>query len=355
MGMHSLWTDTQIIGAGLPATIRGYSDTATHMELYFHTHGDQNRLFYMSLAEPRRWTADVVNGVATFELSADEVQVGRFTLVAAGGIGRAGLLPSPRAVHFQAIDSHTALRHGTTRDNIGGSGEATMVGFTSRINPDTIRAYQRNAGGEEIALVLTRHQAGTHWLMPYGVRFNGIAGSGDERANILRGLQFEALPGFTFELSLQENLHMGGQPPASWAASPAAQLVGPYPHWRPSGTGARPTDQPLNPINNRGTNFDIGLTYTLTENTLTIDFSAPVNPRDFGIGFDFSEDFSLEWNDESTRLVVTFDDIPKDEIERIYGIRDLNMYIIRVRAADGTLPMDVINTPIRVQFSSAAR
>jgi hypothetical protein len=221
-----------------------------------------------------------------------------------------------------------------------------MIGFTSRINPETIRAYLRNADGDENEVIPSLFQGGGHWLMPYGVRLGGIAGTGPERAYILRGLQFEAMPGFTFELSMQESFHAGDQPPAIWAASPATQNIGPYPHWRAGGTGARPTAEPLAPVQNRDTRFNITMSHSLNEGERTwrIQFSGALNPRDFGIGFNFSDDFTLEWNDENTELIITFNSFTPGYNE------ELVMYILRARTADGTTNLDVINTPIRYAF-----
>jgi hypothetical protein len=280
----------------------------------------------------------------TFELSGEEVPVGRFELGASGDHTNTGNVEQSRSVFFQAIDVHTALRHGTTRDNVGGGANSTMIGFTSRINPETLRAYQRNADGEENQINPSLHQSGGHWMMPYGVRLGAIPGAGPERAHILRGLQFEAMPGFTFELSLQESFHVGDQPPAIWPASPAVQNIGPYPHWRAGGTGQRPTEEPLPMIQNRESRFNITMQHSFTIGetpTWWIQFSDAINPRDFGIGFNFSDNFTLEWNDENTELAIHFDNItPRDGNELV-------MYIFRARTADGTTNLDVINTPIR--------
>lgn len=341
-GVHKIWTDTQIIGAGLPAEITAFTD-APFVELILWSHGDGNRLSPTAPRELGHWSADVTDGVAIFELSADEVKVGRFEL-AARSVGRDGERLAERSVFFHAIDAHTALRHGTTRDNVGGAGNSTIIGFTSRVNPETLRAYLRDAYGEETAVIPTRHQTNGHWLMPYGVRLGAIPGTGNERAYILRGLQFEAMTGFTFELSLQENLHTEGQPAAIWAASEAAQIVTPYPHWRAGGTGLRPSPW-IPPAENRRSDFNIGVAVSAPDHPnmkfWQIDFTAPVNPRDFGIGFNFSENFWLYWREGYTRLAVEFFDYdPRRDGERV-------MYIFRARAYGSNDDFAVINTPIR--------
>jgi hypothetical protein len=351
---HTLWTDSQIIGEGLPATITAVT-TAENVELILWSHGGDNLLWNTPPVELGRWSepeltralSGTIRGNMyewTFELAAEEVQIGRFELVASGVHANTGNNEESRSVFFQSIDSHTALRHGTTRDNVGGGANSTMIGFTSRINPETVRAYQRNAYGEENALSPATHQGGGHWIMPYGVRLGGISGMGSERAHILRGLQFEAMPGFTFELSLQETFHVGDQPPAIWAASPAVQNIGPYPHWRAGGTGARPTAEALPITQNRDSHFNITMQHSFTPADTPfwhIQFSAPLNPRDFGIGFSFSDNFTLSWNENNTELTIYFNNItPRDG-------SDLTMYIFRARAEDGNTNLHVINTPIR--------
>jgi hypothetical protein len=354
----TLWTNTQFVTAGYPAVITAYTD-ADYVELILWTHGDGNRLWGEENPPEQqrlgRWWRPVENGAATFELDEVDVRVGRFELrTATGGLMNASNWVDTRSVFFQGIDAHTALRHGTTRDNIGGVGGATMIGFTSRVNPETLRSYQRNENGEEIALTLSRHQAGGNWLMPYGVRLGGIPGTGPERAYILRGLQFETMQGFTFELSLQENLHTADQPAAIWNPSPEVQAIGPYPHWRPGGTGARPTADPLPPAANRPSLFNINVTADWIVNyeaggdnspvshSLSIKFDAPVNPRDFGIGFNL-DNFYLTWNQDNTQLQIDppFSTMPEDEII---------MYIFRLRAEGANDNTDVINTPIRHTF-----
>jgi hypothetical protein len=363
-GAHTLWTDAQIISGELFTRFNVYtsaqklglliwSENAEEREWWYDNYrsqfGDDGRFDPDNLPSGvEYWYIGVRNGVARIDIDSfgvpDEMSpltTARYEFIAYGGD------LEPRIIFVQAIDVHTALRHGTTRDNVGGAGNATMVGFTSRINPDTVRAYQRDADGNETEVNLSRHQAGGHWIMPYGVRFGGITGAGDERAHILRGLQFEAMPGFTFELSLQENLHTQDQTPAIWAASPATQIIGPYPHWRPGGTGARPTAEPLPPAANRRSTFDTTLTHSFTtisaeHHEWQITFSNPINPRDFGIGFNFSENFALHWNDDNTSLTISFN--------HYIGIQEgdeLIMYIFRARAYGTNDWGSVINTPIR--------
>ena len=349
-GSHTLWTPNQHVTEGFPATITAYSN-APNVELILWSHGDGNRLWDVSPVEIDRWTAPVVGGVATFYLSAEEVQIGRYELRTVGNLDN-------RSAFVQGVDTHTLLRSGSTTDNIGvnnagagfsGAEGGIMFGFTSRINPN-VQIFATGLDGLEEQRNASTSQAATgdNWIVPYGIRVGGIAGTGNDRWYTFRNLQFEALPDFTFEVSFQHNLNNVSQPPTSWQASPPVQIIGPYPHWRGSGTGARPTTEPLAPMANRSTTFDIDLTHTLVDNVWTIDFSAPVNPRDFGIGFNFSTDFTLDWNADSTQLEVTF-----NNFEPALG-QDLTMYIMRLMPESVTgAPAELqgaINAPIRHSF-----
>jgi hypothetical protein len=359
-GAHTLWTDAQIVSGEYLSSFEIYSD-APDVEIFFWSNDERGSdewfISHLSICRdcgcfdrenlPRALAYSLSpvhhSGVNLVIINEQFLMCPEMDFDEPLGTGRVEIRTArgelePRSIFVQVIDSHTALRHGTTRDNVGG-GNATMVGFTSRINRETVRAYQRDADGNETQINPTLHQGGGHWLMPYGVRFGGISGTGDERAHILRGLQFEAMPGFTFELSLQENLHTQDQPPAVWIASPAAQIVGPYPHWRPGGTGARPTASPLPPAENRRTNFDTTFTVEPSATEWTINFSAPLNPRDFGIGFNFSENFTLNWHENNSRLTISFNDV-NENLPR-------TMYIFRARAENTNTWQDVINTPIK--------
>ncbi|MCL2284993.1 MAG: hypothetical protein FWC32_01350, partial [Firmicutes bacterium] len=329
-GYYAVWTETVHVTEGLPATVVAHTTApdGTVVTLTARSTGDQNRLWNRNgNAAPvvlDTWTAVVSGGQAIFNIPPTEVQIGRYELSVPNG---------GRSAFFQGIDVHTALRSGSTQDNIGGSA-ATLFGFTSTlVNRDELQLFILPPTGEEVPVTATTWQGGGNWITPWGVRIQGTTGTG---AYILRNLQFEAMPGFTFEMSFQQNLHVGGwntgQPdqPAIWRPSPAVQHIGPYPHWLASGTGARPHGNEIGTIDNRPTNFSAHPTsHTLVNNVWTIEFPAAINPRDFGIGFNFSGDFTLAWSNDNTQLDITFNDF-----DPAHG-QELVMYISRIRAAEG--------------------
>jgi hypothetical protein len=169
------------------------------------------------------------------------------------------------------------------------------------------------------------------------------------------------MAGFNFEISFQQSVNAGGWPapdvPVIWNASPAVQNIGPYPHWRPGGTGAIPIPEPLNPSQNRTTGFEATLEHMLIKNgnntveAWEIEFSEPMNPRDFGIGFDFGGTFDLEWSNNNEMLTITFAD------GTVADGQELNMWIMRLRddrPATGNSAAQmvrVMNEPIHHSFT----
>lgn len=343
-GVHLLYTENKLVSEGLPATITAHTD-APYVELIIWSHGDGNRLWGVENPpfELDRFKVAAIDGIATFNLSADEVQIGRYELRTSGGD------LEDRSVYFQGIDVRTAVRNAPTSDNIGSAN--AMFGFTSRILPN-VEVYTTNATGETTRLQgdTTPNMTNT-WIMPYGVRVPAIPGVGPDRFYTLRNLQFEAVPGFTFQMMFQENLNLGGWPnpdvPIIWNASPAVQHIGPYPHFRPGGNAPAswglPNATHMGYSENRSTQFEATIlnhegvgTFDEERGVWTeltswiIEFSEPMNPRDFGIGFDFSTDFELIWSNENATLTINFNDfLPNLNPADNY----LNMHIIRLRDA----------------------
>ena len=326
-GYDAIWTETVNVGAGMPVTIVAHTTApdGAIVELILRNMGNNNHLWNRNgnpaPTELNRWSAAVSNGVATFNLTGSEVEIGRYELTVYNR-------PS-RSAFFQGLDVHTALNSGSTTDSIGGAA-AILFGFGSRIvNQDNLRIYSRTTAGVEASLSFTTWQGSGNWVTDWGARLQGVSGAS---SYIMRGLQFETMPGFTFEAAFQMDMNNVSQPPSRWAASPETQHIGPYPHWLASGTGARPHGNAIGTRPQRNTNFAVTLTHTLVGNEWTIDFSSPVNRRDFAIGFNFSQDFTLSWDTAAnaatgTQLVITFNDFAP-----IPG-QELVMYIFRITTA----------------------
>jgi hypothetical protein len=124
-------------------------------------------------------------------------------------------------------------------------------------------------------------------------------------------------------------------------ATPQVQHIGPYPHFQPAGNAewGLPTPAGAGFAPTRTTNFNPTLTHEgigLRDSvgnwerldSWVITFSEPINPRDFGIGFNFSTDFTLDWNETHTVLTVNF-----NNFEPANSNDELTMHIIRLRSA----------------------
>ena len=334
-GTHAVWTTNEYVTEGFPAVITAHTDAVGSLELILWSHGDGNLLWGADSlnipVEINRWTAPIIGGTATFALSAEDVKIGRYELTT-GNV-------NDQSAFFHGIDVATALRSGPTQDNIAGPGGSMMLGFTSRVNDDL--EVWVGEGDAVTQRTLSPYQSfnSDNWLMNYGVRLAPIPGTGANRWYSLRNVQFEALPGVTFEVNFQQSLNTGGWPnpdmAVSWQASEAVQNIGPYPHWRPGGNvaGNRPVAAPLPYMANRTTQFEAALTHSLDINAglveaWIIDFSEPMNPREIGIGFDFGGAFTLEWSNNNETLTVRFASPVSVSTGDI-----INMYIMRLRDA----------------------
>jgi len=358
-GTNAVWTTNEYITEGFPATIAADTNASGYLQLILWSHGDGNLLWGADPAnapvELNRWTAPIIDGTATFNLSADEVGIGRYELTTGN--------PNDRSAFFHGIDIATALRSGPTQDNIGGLGGSMMLGFTSRVNRDLEVWVGQDGNVTQRTLSPYQSFNSDNWLMNYGVRLAAIPGAGANRWYSLRNVQFEAMPGVTFEINFQQTLNTGGWPApdmaVSWQASEAVQNIGPYPHWRPGGTGARPSNLPLPYMQNRTTQFEAVLTHSLEINPESnlveawiIDFSEPMNPREIGIGFDFGGAFNLVWSNNYETLTINFESPVNTNSDDV-----LNMYIMRLRdartAAGGNAVQHnarTINQPIHYYF-----
>ncbi|MCL1843686.1 MAG: Ig-like domain-containing protein [Defluviitaleaceae bacterium] len=336
-GVHAVWTNTVHVTEGFPATIVANTSApdGSTMNLILRDQGDRNRLRSVRMGilptEIDRWTATVSNGQATFNLSADDIRLGRYELVVEG--------VQSNSAYFQGIDTHTAMRSGVTRDAVR---DGVQIGFTSRVvNTENLRLHTSNAAGEISAQLpaQTWQQDGQNWITPYGVRFGSpVAGVGAQRAFILRGLEMEALPGITFEMAFQASFYgtgNSGQMPSIWQASPAAARVGSYPYFRPAGNSpdwGNASGEPMTSPALRATTFPYNpadFIHELNGNTWTITFPGAINIRDFGIGFNVP-DFSLAWSEGNTVLTVTFNSLSLQTGDVV------EMYINRIRSGAAT-------------------
>ncbi len=328
-GKYTLWTENEIVTEGIPATIKVHSDAP------------QVRLTILDADnKPTEavWTADVVNGTAVLNLTAKQVKIGRYEITTIGSA------KDSKTVYFQGVDAATALRHGTARND---NGAAVMYGFTSKINKDLVEVY---ADGNRLTQSF-QEDTEQSWILNYGVTTNP-----NENNRIpnnafsvisLKKLQMEAMPGYTFEISIDKAKLANNQETVSWNASAAVQKIGPQPSWPPypnslTDNGTRP----LRPATTTNFSADVEFSWNdLVElvpgDKLKITFSEPMYKGDFGVGFDFSDDFTLSWAEDSKSVEVTFNNVIKGKGEFC------NIYVMRLRDIAGNM----IAAPIHHSFT----
>jgi|GEM_PF-283488 len=327
-GKYTLWTENEIITEGIPATIKVHSD-AQQVKLTILDADNKPTDF--------TWTANVVSGTAVFNLKAEQVKIGRYEITTVGSA------KDSKTVYFQGVDIATALRHGTAQND---NGKSVMYGFTSKINKDMVEVY---ADGNKLTKSL-QEDAEQAWILNYGVTTNPNENNRilNNAFNVatLKKLQMEAMPGYTFEISIDKSKLPSNQETVIWNASAAVQKIGPQPSWPPYPNSL--TDdgtRPLRPATT--TNFSADIDFSLNDlvdlvpgSKLNITFSEAMNSGDFGVGFDFSDDFSLAWAEDNKSVEVTFNDITKGKGEVC------NIYIMRLRDAAGNM----IAAPIHHSF-----
>jgi hypothetical protein len=158
----------------------------------------------------------------------------------------------------------------------------------------------------------------------------------------LKNLALEALPGCVFQLSLDltgtrvKNLFAGGalegralSPQGERPTWNASHLKsGPAPEWPeyPSGlhdTGERPDRIPT------VSSFDISIYHEKnSDGSVTLYFSAPVNPKEFGIGFDRALTWETVWTPYNMSVTLRF-------AEELEG--ELTLYLFRLADADNNM------------------
>jgi len=330
-GKYVLWSDIQAVTEGIPATITAHSDAAAVM---------------MTAPSGAVYTVETVNGVAVFKLTASQVEEGRYSL------DTVGTDKDSNTVYFQGMYLPDALRHGITVNNTGGAGSPPVYGFTSKINKDTIQLFR---DGVQIPATVNEGAkmddgAGNMvaipgYIMSYGARLDN---SPAYNVATLKHLQLESMPGYTFEVSFDRNVFMsfpagssaaGSREKPSWASADTA--VGPQPEWPPFPNTTTDTGDRSVPAKTT-TNFRTAITCSLSGNEVdkdvnefTLNFSTPVNKNELGIGFDFTDDWTLNWAEDNKSVTVKFDNSKLD-----WG-KTCNIIIFRLRDMD----KNMIGTP----------
>ncbi|QAY65135.1 S-layer homology domain-containing protein [Paenibacillus protaetiae] len=305
-GKYTLYTTNELLTAGYAATVKAYSN-APRVQL------DTGSGVY---------TADVKNGIATFNLKANQVTQGRYTLSTIGGD------EDTQTVYLQCYDLTSILRTSITGDDTGD--QRWVFGFTSKVDPDAIKMFANNTPipaskneGEEPG-----------WILSYGASINtGYSSADADGSNVkhffqdevsdfpasytantnrvvrLEDVVLESLPNFNFQFSYDINMAKSVLKP-SW---PSTNIkIGPSPDWpvypnKNTDTGERPEQLPW-PATSLGAvafNPDNAKITTQTNN-VTIGFENPMDTQNIGFGTNFADDYTLSWNEDNTKLTIGF-------------------------------------------------
>lgn len=331
-GKYALWSEDTYVTAGLSRV------------LTFHTDAQQVSL---TLPDGSRLVRSALRGVATFSLTAAQAQTGRYVAEATGrGAGR-------KVVELAGLSLSDALRHGLNLTS--GVPEGMSVGFSSPLAnywsaDDPVEMY---VNGSQITTSIWDDGEHQGYTERYGASLKVLGappGPWDGTVNFIfsvKNLKLQALPGFTFAVDIpltKTQVPAFAAPPTDGYSSP----LGEAPSWNSedlqntpySGnfhgrwplypdyagdTGARPVSVPTQ------TGFNTTITVSDASATgLTLVFSGPLNPDQFGVGLDAVSSWTAQWAADSASVRITYG-TPVSPRE------DVNIIVFRAVDTDGNM------------------
>ncbi len=311
-GEYTLWSEDTYVTAGMPRV------------LTFHTDAHQ---VYLTLPDGSRLMSAAPHGVATFSLTAAQAQTGRY-VAETKGVAKAHKL-----IELAGFSLSDALRHGLNLTS--GVPEGMAVGFSSPLAnywsaDDPVEMYVNGS-----RLTASIYDDGEHqgYIERYGASLKvpgAPAGPWDGTVNFVfsvKNLKLQALPGFTFAVDIsltKTQVPAFAGPPTDGFSSP----LGETPSWNSqdlqntplSGnfhgrwplypdyagdTSARPISIPTQ------TAFDTTITVSDASATgLTLRFSQPLNPNEFGAGLDAVSSWTTQWAAGNASVRITYGSPP---------------------------------------------
>ncbi|MBO0868452.1 MAG: hypothetical protein J2P15_07790, partial [Micromonosporaceae bacterium] len=307
-GQYTLWSEDNYLTAGRPRT------------LTFHT--DANQVI-LTLPDGQRLMNSAPHGVAAFALSAAQTTIGRYVAQTKGET------KAPKSIEVAGFSFADALRHGLNLQS--GVPNGMSVGFSSPVANygsagDPVRM---SVNGSPVSASV--YEDGNHdgYLEKFGagLELSGApAGPWDGTVSFVLGvsnIKLEALPGFTLAVNLtltktQVPNFFGqlvngyasqfGETP-SWNSTNlqntpiSGNFNGRWPLYpnTTTDTGARPTSVPTR------TAFDTTITATDADAAgVTVRFSGPLNPNEFGLGLDRVSSWTTQWSADNTSVRITY-------------------------------------------------
>jgi hypothetical protein len=329
---YTLWSEDTFVTAGMPRVLR------------FHTDAHQA---YLTLPDGSRLMSAAPHGVATFSLTAAQTQTGRYVAEARGD-GKAH-----KQIELAGFSLSDALRHGLNLTSGVPSGMA--VGFSSPL------ANYGSADGPPAMYIngspLTKSifDDGNHqgYIERFGASLKlpgAPTGPWDGTVSFqlsVQNIKLQALPGFTFAVDIPLTKatvpNFFGQPTdgftsplgetPSWNSQDlqntplSGNFHGRWPMYPNSvdDTGARPVSIP------NQTAFSATITVSdASAAGVTLRFSEPLNPNEFGVGLDPVSSWTTQWaaDNASARIAYGKPLAPRE---------DVNLLVFRAVDAAGNM------------------
>jgi hypothetical protein len=307
-GKYALSSEDTYVTAGFPRV------------LTFRT--DANQVF-LTLPDGSRLMSAAPHGVATFSLTAAQAQTGRYVAQTKG------VDSDPKVIELAGFSLSDALRHGLNLTS--GVPEGMSVGFSSPLanywSADDPVELQVNGS----PLTTSIWDDGQHqgYIERYGASLKvpgAPPGPWDGTVNFVfsvKNIKLQALPGFTFAVDIpltKTQVPAFAAPPTDGFSSP----LGEAPSWNSTDlqntplsgnfhgdwplypdyvgdTGARPVCVPTQ------TGFDTTITVTdASASGLTLAFSGPLNPDQFGIGLDAVSSWTMQWASGNSAVRIDY-------------------------------------------------
>lgn len=338
-GKYVLWSEDTYVTAGMPRV------------LTFHTDAHQ---VYLTLPDGSRLMEAAPHGVATFALTADQAQAGRFVAETKG------VDKDHRRIELAGFSLSDALRHGLNLTS--GVPDGMAVGFSSPLanwasSDSPVQLYVN--GGLLTASIADdgQHQG---YIERYGASLKlpgAPAGPWDGSTLFrfaVRNIRLQALPGFTFAVELRlaktrvpnffGQLVNGfssafGEKP-SWSSQDLQNtpLSGNFNgHWplypnTVGDTGARPATNPVT------TAFSATIAVSdASDSGLTLRFSEPLDPDEFGVGLDTVSSWTTQWAADNTSVRLVYG-------SPLAARGDVNVIVFRAADTGGNM----IGGPVRL-------
>jgi hypothetical protein len=307
-GKYTLWSEDTYVTAGMARV------------LTFHTDAHQ---VHLTLPDGRRLMSAASHGVARFSLTAARTQIGRYVAETKGD-GK-----DHKRIELAGFSLSDALRHGLNLTS--GVPDGMAVGFSSPLaNWGSVDdPVELHVNGSRLAASIFDDGKHQGYIERYGasLKFAGAPAGPWDGTTIfqlgVKNLELQALPGFAFAVDLtlaktQVRNFFGalvngfssafGEKP-SWNSQDlqntplSGNFHGRWPLFPNSvgDTGARPISIPTT------TAFNATITVSDASATgLTLRFSEPLNPNEFGVGLDAVSSWATQWAADNASVRIAY-------------------------------------------------